>query len=57
MNLQNRISECRRYETDRLPRYLKYLRDEFRGLRRGFELMLEREKYEMREGLTEKLYV
>ncbi len=56
MSIRKQIAQCREYETDRLPKYLKYLRDEFRGLRRYFELMLEREKYRYREILLEKVY-
>ena len=56
MNLRNRISGCRKYETDRLPKYLQYLKDEFRGIRRNLELQLDRQKEEIRYNLREVVY-
>lgn len=59
MSLKSRISESRQYgknERKRLPRSLYYLRGQFRGIKREFELELEREKGELEDKLIERAY-
>ena len=53
MNLQKQITECRRYEQNGFPRYLKR---EIFGIRKNLEYHLDRMKAESRDYSTELKY-